>query len=70
MSGRSSSRTVTRVRETAERDVGTPLWFIILMAILVVIITISIIGVFATNNKIKKGAGYKSGTTHASTTTI
>jgi len=37
----------------------TPLWFVVLMAILVTIIMFSAIGIFATNNKIKKGAGYK-----------
>ena len=67
MSDSTFVRRTERFREVAETDVGTPLWFIILMAIFTIIITISIIGIFATNNKIKKGAGFKDGGTHTNT---
>lgn len=56
-------------RDVAVTDYGTPTWFVILMAIFTVLITIAIIGIFATNNKIKKNAGYKGGGGSTTTTT-
>ena len=41
---------------------GTPLWFVIIIAILTFIILIGVIGLWVSASKIKKGAGYKGGT--------
>lgn len=51
MSGKSVTKVITR-------DVGTPLWFTVLMAILAVIAVVSIIALAASTTKIKKGQGY------------
>jgi len=61
MSGTVVSKRIEQVRAVAETDVGTPLWFIILMAIFVTVITFVVVGIFITNSKVKKNAGYKGG---------